>query len=581
VPPLAAPELGRASAPAEVAGYAAVQLFVERAQAVEPRFALTGRNAPVVARLCARLDGLPLAIELAAASVRVLSVEQILARLDEGVRLVTGDERTAPARHRTLDATLDWSHRLLGDEERVAFRGMAVFAGGFDLAAAEAVCPDAPAANADVLDVLAGLVDRSLALKEEHDGEARYRLLEPIRPYARARLAESGEERAVRDRHAGHYLEVAERAERAVRGPEQVAWLDRLGREHANLRAALRWYLDSERADLALRLGTALWQYWRVRGHRQEAIGWLEEALERDTRGSPALRARALRLAGTFADLRCELRRARACLEESLALWRRVDDPGGLAATLCDLARVLARAAREPGDQERAMALFDEALALQREAGDAWEVAWVLYHAGRAAGEHGDLARSTACAREGGDLFASAGDRHNAAHVLEVLGEAAWRGGDLETAAGLLRESLATMRDVGCPDGIARALLGQAGLARHQGDVAASDALYRRSLTLHHELELKVGAAACLDAIAGFAAARGGLDRAARLLGAAGALREAIEVVVPPVDRDAREGAMAAARAGLAEDRFAIAFAEGRLMTLDGAVAYALDEPGA
>ena len=258
VPSLMAPDPQRLPPPKELAGYPAVRLFVERTQAVQPGFVLTTDNAPAIARVCARLEGLPLALELAAARTRAMAVGQIAARLDESFRLLVGGSRTAHSRHRTLEATLDWSYDLLTTAEQLLLCRLSVFAGGFDLEPAEVVCGGEGIEPADVLDVLTRLVDKSLVLADEQAGEARYRLLEPIRQYARERLAGSGEEAVVRRRHAAHYRALAEGAEPELWGPHQAAWLARLERDRDNLRAALGWVHES--AEDAEGVGSSLWR---------------------------------------------------------------------------------------------------------------------------------------------------------------------------------------------------------------------------------------------------------------------------------------------------------------------------------
>src|SRR5829696_434443 len=297
VPPLSLPDPRRLPDPEMLPRYEATRLFVERVRAVKQDFSLTEGNAVAVAQVCYRLDGIPLAIELAAARARVLSVEQISSRLDDSFRLLTGG-RAVLARHRTLTATMDWSHELLSTEEKALFRGLSVFAGGWTLEAAEAVCNGEGLEREDLLDLLASLVDRSLVLVSERDGEVRYRLLEVVRQYAAEKLEVAGEAGPLGERHAKYYLALAEDAEPELRGARYGAWLGRLEAEHGNLRAALRWFLYRDEAELALRLAGALGEFWYLSGQVSEGRQWLEEALAGREAASEAVQAKALTWAG-------------------------------------------------------------------------------------------------------------------------------------------------------------------------------------------------------------------------------------------------------------------------------------------
>ena len=360
VPSLATPDPRHPPPPARLGRYEAVRLFVDRARLGRPGFVLTDQNAGPVAQVCARLDGLPLAIELAAARLRALPVEQLAGRLDDRFRLLTGGGRTAVPRQQTLQAAIDWSHALLAAPERAVLRRLAVFAGGWPLAAAEAVCAGAGVEPGGVLDLLAGLVDKSLVVFEEAalepgaGGAGRYRLLETIRQYAEARLVGAGEAARVRRRHRDWYLALAERAALELVGRDQVAWLDRLGAEHDNLRGALAWsQADPDGAAAELRLAAALGRFWNLRGHISEGRAWLAHALERDAGAAPAAaRASALNWAGLLASLAAALPAAAALLEASIALGRGLPGRPGLPAAL----RHLGLVARDGGNDGRALA---------------------------------------------------------------------------------------------------------------------------------------------------------------------------------------------------------------------------------
>ena len=343
-----------------------------------------------MARVCRRLEGIPLAIELAAARTATLSVEQIEERLEDSLKLLTTGFRSADPRHRTLRATLDWSYALLSEAERVLFRRLSVFAGGWTLEAAEAVGSGDGVGEGEVLDLLSRLVDKSLvALEEgEHDGALRYTMLEPVRQYARQKLRESGEEDAVQGRHAGFFLALAEEAEPEMSGPEQEAWLKRLEREHANLRGALAWALDpadsreprEHRTELGLRLAGALGRFWGVYGPG-EGRGWLEKGLARGGAAPKPALAKALYEAGWIELFQGDYDRAIALLEEGLALFRELGDRRGVATSLVNLGF----AALHLGDKERATVLRQEVEALQREPLDRFTLAWLTTFLGLSA----------------------------------------------------------------------------------------------------------------------------------------------------------------------------------------------------
>jgi len=341
VPSLSVPDPGRALSTEELAGYEAVRLFVERAGAVDSGFELTERNAPGVTRLCNKLDGIPLALELAAARIRVLTAEQILEKLEDPLGLLTTGSRTAAARHRTLRATLQWSYDLLSDAERTLFRRLSVFVGGFTLEAAEEVCGGEGIEEYEVLDLLGRLVDKSLVVAEAGDeGALRYGMLEPVRKYALERLGQDGEAEETRLRHAAHYLVLAETAEPELLGPDQGLWLRRLRSEFANLREAHAWSLEpgegEGRARLRLRLAAALWRFWAAQRF-EEGKAWLQTALERDPGGFPALRAKALGALGFILLFQQDYERAIAALEEAMALYEELGDSSGAAFALGNL----------------------------------------------------------------------------------------------------------------------------------------------------------------------------------------------------------------------------------------------------
>ena len=541
VPPLSLPDPRRLPAADGLLGYEAARLFVQRARAVRPEFALTEENAMAVAQVCYRLDGMPLAIELAAARTRVLSVEQISERLDDRFVLLTGG-RKALAHHRTLRATMDWSHELLSEEEKVLFRRLSVFAGGFTLGAAEAVCAGGGVEEAEVLDQLTSLVDKSLVLTTEQEREARYRLLETIRQYGLERLEAWGEAEPVRERHAQYYLVLTEEAERQLR--EQGTWLRRLGTEHANLRAALGWSLDpqgsEERAELGLRLAAALGmvRFWNVYGP-SEGLSWLERGLAGSGASPRPVRVKALSEAAWIAGARGDYGKAMALLgevEEAFAKSRNLGGEPGVGASLVQLGQLLAM---DGSDHQRVEALLEEAERLRWELPDQKPRAYLLLYLGLAALDRDHYERMVALLEEGMVLFRKLGDKYGVGVCCYTMGIAALNRGDTERAAALLEEAMHALRELGDKVAIFHCLLGAAGVAGSRGESA----------------------------------------RAARLWGAAEALGEAFAIAVLPAIRAHYDygGLLAAARAGTDELAWEAAWAEGRAMTPEQAVAYALE----
>jgi predicted ATPase len=563
VPPLGLPPAGDgapgapAPAPARLTQSEAVRLFAERAAAARPGFAVTAENAAAVARICRRLDGLPLALELAAARVRALAVGDVAALLEDRFRLLTGGSRAAPPRLRTLRAAVDWSHALLTAPERALFARLSVFAGGFSLAAAEAVGAESGPA---VLGLLLGLVDQSLVVAEPlPDGTTRYRLLETLRQYAREALEASGGAEAARARHAAHFLAAVEAADAPplgpapaatapLWGPEQAAVWRRLGAARDDLRAALGWLLERGDGAAGLRLALALAPFWRGYSQR-EGERWLEALLARGGGAPAALRAGATAAAGRLAAWRGDHARARALFEAAVPLAREQGDRRVLAAALGGLGQSVGAAGRPPG---RAAALLGESLALHRELGDERGVAGALYALGMLAHFQGQPARAVAHLEEG---LAHSRRLGLGAGLIDLglfnLGLLAYLQGQPDRAEGLARQALALRRD----------------LAQAVGKPVGKPG----------------GIGVCLALLAGVASAQGRAGRAARLFGAAERGAESLQQkVVIPQYRDDYDRAVAAARARLGEDAFAAAWAAGRAMAPEDAVAYAMaDAPGA
>jgi non-specific serine/threonine protein kinase len=546
VGPLAAPDAGADSSPDDLAGYPAVALFVARAQAVAPDFALTPENAAAVALVCARLDGIPLALELAAARVGVLSVAQIAARLDDCLRLLTGGSRAGPTRQQTLRAALDWSHDLLAPAQRAAFRRLAVFPGSFDLEAALAVWDDgAPDAPAD-LDALADLVQRSLVVAEPPPADRgpsrpgapryRYRLLEPVRQYAAERLAASGEEAALPARHAAHFQAVAAgaraRTRRRWRLPDSL--LSDLEPDLDNLRAALRWLEQQGDIEGSLALGQVVWALWARRGLGGEGRAQAQALLARVPPDGPQHHLAALGWwVALFAHATGDYARARATGEAALAAWRALGDRQGVAQALSHLGVYV----RELGDDARAQALLEEGLALYRALGEPPETADTLIRLGQVFQDRGDLGRAGACYEESRALLEAAGER--SVRLPHHLGS----------------------------------------VALDEGRHAAAGDWFRESLALQHELGLREWVHSSLADLASLAAAEGDPARALRLGGAADRAAEEVGATLPPTERQRLDRWLARARQALDAGAADSAWAGGRALTVAEAVAEALAAP--
>jgi len=639
VPSLPVPETaageGRedGAAAGDLTRYAAVRLFCDRAGAVRPGFALSTDNAPAVAQVCVRLDGIPLAIELAAARVRVLPPRQLLARLEDRFRLLTGGSRTALERHQTLRAAVDWSHDLLTAPERTFFARLSVFAGGFTLEAAEAVGADGPDGPdgpdrggieaPEVLDLLTHLVDTSLVEAEEQpDGTARYRLLETLRQYARERLVAGGAAAATHTRHAATYLALAEAAAPALHGPQQRRWLDRLETEHDNLRAALRCLLDREDPDGAVRLGWALRWFWEVRGHAAEGRRWLAEALAHPgLPARPALRARALAVAGKLARAGADREAARPLLAAGIELYRGLGDQAGAAAAARELGMSTGRA----GDLDGGLAALAASLAAFRALGDPWETAETLNLLATLTRDGGDHAAALPMFEESLALYRRVGDRRGEGSVLQALGNMALAEGDYDRARAWSTQSLALMGGLGHRLGTTISLFnlsvgallqaqhaparghGEALLAHGrnhmlpvatawgqgvlgavalaEGDRERARAGFGEVLALHahgglpRELE-QTAVAWALGGTAALAATEHQAERAVRLAAAATSRERFVRgrglEVVSRTLRRYFDPWLAPARRRLSESARAAAEAEGQAMTLEQAVAYAL-----
>jgi predicted ATPase len=591
----------------------AVQLFVARAQAVKPGFALDESTAPTVATICRRLDGLPLAIELAAARIRILPPEQLLGRLDERLQLLTGGSRDLPARQQTLRATIAWSHGLLTPDEQILFARLAAFAGGCTYEAAEAVCAAAGELSVVVLDGLEALVEQSLLRQGDGaDGEPRFTMLETIREYGLEQLAALPDAETVWWAHAEFFLKLAEEAKQYLAGPEQVVWLDRLGAEHDNFRAALGWLEHAINREPQLRLAVALWRYWWLRGHLTEGRGRLDRALTNTADLPLAIQAEAHRGAGILAESQGDYERATRLHEEALSGVSQLGDRPGIASSLTDLGII----ARFQGDYGRATQLQEQALSIWRELNDEAGMTSSLYELGRLDLQRGDYMAADELLNQSLVLARASGDASALGPVLESLGTLAFYQEDYRRAAAWYEESLAVAREVGDALMIAHALTALGEAVHYQDDLARAEELYQEALALHHELGETLGTALALDqlgkvalarndtmtastllteslvlrrdvgdksaviesleALAELAGLRGDTARGVLLFGASEALRLTLGAPLPPSYTAERERALAAARAVLSDADFAAAWNRGQTLSLQQAIAEAL-----
>jgi predicted ATPase len=575
VPPLAVPDLGKSEPPSTLGAYEAVQLFLTRAQAMKPEFELTSENAPAVAEICVRLDGLPLAIELGAARVRVLSPQALLGRLRERLALLTEGTRDAPARQRTLRDTIAWSYGLLDASEQRLFARLSVFLGGATIDAAEAVCESMEELGGAVFDGIASLVEKSL-LRRQDEGpgaESRIVMLETIREYALEKLEGNEEGTLLRQRHATYFAALAEEAEPEILGADQIAWLERLEYERDNFRAALGWSLEQGDTELALRLIGSLRRAWVARGHLSETRTWLEAAFERSAAVPVQVEAKARYGLGRVALVQGDYDRAIPSLEESAHLFREVGEAEGLVFSLADLGFV----ATAQGRHADAQRFADEALAEAKAVGNETTIAAALHSLACTKLDADEYGEARTLFEQSLALRRKVGDKRNIANSLCYLGSVALLEGDYEAATALLDESLALGRDLG------NLLIVSAGLANESlvtlaaGEAGRAAPLCIESLALSHELGDRRTSVECLHALAGIAAVQAEPLRAALLSGAAESLHAEIKAPPSPAERMVGERFLPIARAAVDDQSFEAAWAEGRQMGYDAAVTYALD----
>ena len=565
--PLPLPEADDVGDPGAALQSAAVALFVERARAARPEFALTGDNASVVVEICTRLDGLPLAIELAAAWIKLLTPEETLARLEHRLELLTGGGRDRPSRHQTLREAIDWSYELLDPDEQVLLARLAVFAGGCTLAAAEAIAGD----HGDPMQVIEGLsslVDKSLLRRRDAtEGRSRMTMLQTIQEYALYRLIERRELEDLRSRHAEYYLALAEEAEPELVGPDQDAWVRRLDEETANLRSALTWSLESDELELGLRIAGALPRLWSIRGHMTEGRRWLEQALERDGEVAPSVRAKALFAAGYAALGQGDYTSAATRFEESLALYRELGDSRGIAMSLAQLGWL----STTRGQLEPATARSEESLALAREIGDKRTASVALSNLAEAAASRDEHGLAAELFEDALGLRRDVGDRRNIANALLNLGRTELARREYDHATAVLEEGLQLARELEDTWSISVGVRALAQAALHQGDRERAAALLTEGLATARKRGDKRIAAECLHTAGGLAAADADPVRAARLWGAAEALRESTGAAQSPAERAVEDEWLVQVRNGLGDEQYEHERSAGRELDLDQA----------
>ena len=621
VPPMSTPGTpdettgpGTPQGVAQLSNYEAVRLFCERAQAVQPGFSLDDRNAPIVAQICHGLEGLPLAIELAAARVRHLSPEEILPRLQKRLELLVGGPIDLPMRQRALRSAIDWSYDLLNEAEQRLFRQVSVFVGGCTAENAQAVCDfNNDTANSTPV-LIASLVDKSLLYREEIGGEVRFAMLETIREYALEQLDLSGEAEQIRHRHLTCYLNMALAAKpRLLKGSDQEQWLQRLEIEHGNIRAALSYALKQGENESALQLAGSIWKFWLTYGYISEGRSWLQAALSAIV-APTATRAQALNGAGNLAHSCGDYEAAGRFYEESLLIRRELGDKQGIASALNNLAL----AAHAQGDYAQVEALQEESLALKRTLGDRWGIASSLGNLGVLAHDRGNYERAWALHEESLTIRRELGDKLGIALALGNLGVVALSRGQHIEANALHEESLAIRQDLGDRQGTAESLVNMGNVARATGDYEAAIALYEECSAICRELGDKIGMATalcnlgyvldrrgeaervasllaesliifweagdrpgtleCLIGLAGVEVSRGKPVPAARLLGAVAGVLDSTHFALHSVDRLEYDRVVAAARAVLDEATWEEASRVGRATPLKEAVTHALDE---
>ena len=585
IPPLALPENQHKVGLKRIARCAAIQLFVDRAQTVQPDFILTTKNASFVDKICRQLDGLPLAIELAAARLKLLTVEEIAARLDDRFQLLVGGSRTASPHHRTLRAAMNWSYELLDNKEQAFFNALAIFAGGFTLAAAVAIVEGVSPNEYQVLEWLSSLIEKSMIQVEKMaDDTVRYRMLETLRQCGQEKLHETMQDGSVRQRHFVYYLMLAEQAELALRGPRQNQWLMQMRTEHDNLRAALVWIDEIARCSAAsndewsakgLRLAGALCRFWELQGYLDEGRRWVTQMLALPGAEQPtALRAKALNGAGALVEEQGDYKAAQTFYEESLAIWRQLDEQSGVAEALNDLGKI----ATFQGDYGKAQTLGEQSLLIRRMLDDTWGIAVSLTNLGNIARYQGNYEVAQALYQESLEGFKKLGDKWAIAVALNNLGLVAMKQGNFSIARTFLEDSLAIAQEIQDKQGVAYAFQNLGELAYRCDDCAVAHRMHVKGLESCVNLGDKEGIAHSLAAFALLAKSKGDAQKAVQLFGAEDALRRAINAPLASDETGERKESLNVLCGRLGTDEYGAAWNQGQVLTWQEAVDLAVAE---
>ena len=573
VPPLVVPPFKEVADLYPLSHYSAVQLFIERSQAVNPSFHVTDDNAPAVAEICYRLDGLPLGIELASARSKTLSPQALLARLEHRFDLLRGGTRDLPARQHTLYGAIDWSYNLLGDAEKALFRRLSVFAGGWTFDAADAVCHGERENGIDVLDGLDMLTDNSLLQPpEEVDGEPRLKMLESIREFAHERLTATDEAGTTHDRHVRYFLSLAEQADTEMHRAGQQVWYRRLEAELDNLRAAMAWALEQGQSELAVRIATALSKFWWTRGYRREGLQWLDRGLSGSGPISPGVRAKALNRAGFLSCDLGDYDRAVEMLLDSLALSWDMSDIAGIGFALDKLGTTVMR----QGDFKTATTMLEQALKLRRQLRDRRGTYTTLKDLGLAASWQGHHDRAVALYGEALALARAAEDDHILGIILTNLGEAYAHQGECDRAEACYAEAESIYTRLGNRAGVADVTRNRGILALKQQEVARASDLLVEAIVAFKEMDDREYTIMAMEGLAAVAQEQHRWDRAVRLLSATESLRQATGVARRPVDQQDFDACLTGVRSQLDEASYEAAWAEGGTMSFEQAAAYAV-----
>lgn len=562
----------------ELETYPAVALFVQRARSTNPRFLLTEENRSAVARICQKLDGLPLAIELAAARLAMLPPSALLRRLERRLSVLVGGTRDVAIRQQTMRNTIAWSYDLLTSDEQMLFRRLSVFVGGFSADEVEAVCLAGEHLQLDAFELLAPLADKSLLVAQAQDGDdTSFTMLQIIQEFAGECLEASGEMEVVHSHHLQHYLSIAEQAEPELRGRDQGTWLTRLGGSHDNLRAALRWSIDSGQIESGLRMGGGLWWFWYTHGHLSEGRRWLDELLaaSEETMSMPSeARAKALRGNSVLTAELGELAVATQLAEKSLRLFQELGDSRAVAT----LYTVLGNIARYRTDYTSASRQYAQALQLFRDLGDKGSISVTLNNLGSVFKEQNEYARASELYEEGLTIKRELGDKRGIAIALNNVGMLAHAQGNYARAVAAGEESVTLLRELADKD-LTAALDTLARSVMAQRDTRRALTLYNEGLLVSRMAGDKQLIAFCLEGVGRVASVEGQMARATRLYAAGAALREEIGALLSPAEEQQDLGGLQAACIQLGAAGFEAAWTEGQRMSLDEAMGYALEDP--